>query len=612
MFANTALASACVGAGLLLHLRGPARATPVVKILAVAVTLIGGATLFEHLSTIDLRMDSLLVGHPWGQKGAIVAGRMGPPASTSFALLGPALFFLAAAKSRARRAVPLLGIIVIAISLLGVIGYLFKANPLFATARLTGIALQTATILLALGLALVASVPDLEPAACLCGESAASILVRRALPFLLLLPVALGSLFILGCETNFVDRGTGAAMLVLTLMLCSCLLLWWCGADVARYEKRSRRAECELQRKNAQLAAFLETAAVGLHRVGPGGTIQWANAAEMEMLGYSPPEYLGHHISEFHADEAVICDILSRLASGEKLYGYEARLKCKNGSIKHVLIDSSVLWEDGKFIHTQCFSRDITEKVRAREILEQTVAQRTASLTEALGQMEEFSYSVSHDLRAPVRAIRGFTEVALEDHGPIMPPQLHSLLVRVRSAVYRMEQLITDILEYSRVARADLKLVPISLDEFLPALIRENPELQPPRASIAIRTPLDPVLGHEPFLSQAVTNILRNAVKFVRPGDSPRIQLWTERYNGAVRLWIKDNGIGINPKYRDRLFRLFERAHESSLYEGTGVGLAIVRKSTERMGAKVGVESDGISGSSFWIELMAVTADGQS
>jgi PAS domain S-box-containing protein len=557
-------------------------------------------------------MDSLLVGHPWGQKGAIVAGRMGPPASTSFALLGPALFFLAAAKSRARRAVPLLGIIVIAISLLGVIGYLFKANPLFATARLTGIALQTATILLALGLALVASVPDLEPAACLCGESAASILVRRALPFLLLLPVALGSLFILGCETNFVDRGTGAAMLVLTLMLCSCLLLWWCGADVARYEKRSRRAECELQRKNAQLAAFLETAAVGLHRVGPGGTIQWANAAEMEMLGYSPPEYLGHHISEFHADEAVICDILSRLASGEKLYGYEARLKCKNGSIKHVLIDSSVLWEDGKFIHTQCFSRDITEKVRAREILEQTVAQRTASLTEALGQMEEFSYSVSHDLRAPVRAIRGFTEVALEDHGPIMPPQLHSLLVRVRSAVYRMEQLITDILEYSRVARADLKLVPISLDEFLPALIRENPELQPPRASIAIRTPLDPVLGHEPFLSQAVTNILRNAVKFVRPGDSPRIQLWTERYNGAVRLWIKDNGIGINPKYRDRLFRLFERAHESSLYEGTGVGLAIVRKSTERMGAKVGVESDGISGSSFWIELMAVTADGQS
>jgi len=605
MFSNTAFCAACAGAALLLiHLQRRSWASLAVKVLALAVALLGSATLFEQISGMDLKIDSLLTGHPWGDKAAIVPGRMGPPPSISFALLGAALF-LVVGKGRGRRTVPVLGIIVIAISLLGVIGYLFEANPLFATAGVTGIALQTATILLALGVALLASVPDLEPVASLCRDSAASVLIRRALPFLLLLPVALGRLYILGRKTNFFDRGMGTAMLVLTLLLCLCLLLWWCGAAVMTHEKRSRLAELELQRKNAQLGAFLETAAVGLHRVGPDGVIQWANAAEMEMLGYSPEEYIGHHIGEFHADEPVICDILKRVASGEKLYGYEARLKCKDGSIKHVLIDSSVLWEDGNFIHTQSFTRDITEKVRAREILEQTVAQRTASLTEALAQMEQFSYTVSHDLRAPVRAIKGFTEVALEVHGPTMEPKLRSLLDKVGSSAQRMEQLIADILEYSRVVRADLKLAPISLDEFLPAIIRQNPDLQPPRASVAICAPLDPVIGHEPCLSQAITNILRNAVKFVRPGDSPRIQLWTERHNGTVRLWIKDNGVGINPKYHDRLFRLFERAHVSPLYEGTGVGLAIVRKSTEKMGGQVGLESDGVSGSSFWIELPA-------
>ncbi len=604
MFANTALVAACAGTALLFMIWGGSRATVVVKILACVVGLIGSATLFEHIFGIDLGIDSLLIGHAWGGRGAVVVGRMGPPGATSFALLGAALF-LAAGRSRWRRAVPVLGIMVIAISSLGVIGYVFKANLLFATARLTGIALQTATMLLALGLAVLGSVPDLEPVASLRRDSAAGVLIRRALPFVIVLPIVLGRFFIFGRENSYVDRGMGTAMLALASILCFCLLLWWCSRDVATHERRYRSADLELQRKNTQLAGFLETAAVGLHRVGPDGIIQWANAAEMEMLGYSADEFMGHHIRQFHADEPVICDILERLASGERLYGYEARLKHKDGSIKHVLIDSSVLWEDGQFIHTQCFTRDVTEKVRAKEILEQTVAERTASLTEALAQMEEFSYSVSHDLRAPVRAIKGFAQMALEDHGAAMTPEIRDLLEKVGSSVKRMEQLIGDILKYARVARAELKLFPIALDGFLSAIIRENPELQPPRASIAICTPLDPVLGNQSHLSQAVTNILRNAVKFVRPGESPKIQLWTERHNGSVRLWVKDNGIGIDPKYHARLFRLFERAHDSSVYEGTGVGLAIARKSAEKMGGKVGVESDGMSGSQFWIELPA-------
>jgi PAS domain S-box-containing protein len=134
-----------------------------------------------------------------------------------------------------------------------------------------------------------------------------------------------------------------------------------------------RQAEQEVRRQRGQLATFLETAALCLHRIGPDGTILWANEAELETLGYAREEYFGHHIAEFHVDQDVIADILTRLNHGEKLHEYEARLRCKDGSIKTVLVDSSVLREEGRFLHTQCFTRDITDRKRAEEALrEQT------------------------------------------------------------------------------------------------------------------------------------------------------------------------------------------------------------------------------------------------
>jgi signal transduction histidine kinase len=111
------------------------------------------------------------------------------------------------------------------------------------------------------------------------------------------------------------------------------------------------------------------------------------------------------------------------------------------------------------------------------------------------------------------------------------------------------------------------------------------------------------VLAHESSLTQAVSNLLSNAKKFVAPGTVPKIEIWTERLGASVRLWIKDNGIGIKPEYHARLFGMFERVNQDSRFEGTGIGLAIVRKVVEKMNGAVGVISDGIHGSSFWIEL---------
>ena len=128
-----------------------------------------------------------------------------------------------------------------------------------------------------------------------------------------------------------------------------------------------RQAEEALRRKEAELRDFIENATVGLHWVGPDGIILWANKAELDLLGYTREEYLGRHIAEFHVDRPVIDDILRRLLNREELHGYEARLRCKDGSIKHVLINSSGLWEGERFLHTRCFTHDITDRKRAEE-----------------------------------------------------------------------------------------------------------------------------------------------------------------------------------------------------------------------------------------------------
>ena len=152
----------------------------------------------------------------------------------------------------------------------------------------------------------------------------------------------------------------------------------------------------------------------------------------------------------------------------------------------------------------------------------------------------------------------------------------------------------------------ELQLVPVSLENLATQIAQQLATITPLHPQIRIASPLLPVMGHEPSLMQAISNLLSNAIKFVAPGTTPQIRVRTEpRGDEEVRLWVEDNGIGIKPEYHHRLFGMFERLEAKENYEGTGIGLAIVRKVVERMGGTVGVESNGVSGSKFWIQLPA-------
>jgi PAS domain S-box-containing protein len=242
------------------------------------------------------------------------------------------------------------------------------------------------------------------------------------------------------------------------------------------------------------------------------------------------------------------------------------------------------------------------ELENARADLEIKVEERTTRLQETVQELEAFSYSISHDLRAPLRSMLGFANIALSE-GDRLSPGARDALQRIMTAANRLDRLIQDVLAYSRVIRAEVRLAPVDLDRLVREVIEQYPGFEPGQAEIEIETPLLPVLGHEASLTQCVANLLTNAVKFVPPGTTPRIRIRTEPADRRVKIWFEDNGIGIDPADATRIFSMFERVHARNQYEGTGIGLAIVRKAVERMGGTTGVESEVGKGSRFWIEL---------
>jgi hypothetical protein len=227
-------------------------------------------------------------------------------------------------------------------------------------------------------------------------------------------------------------------------------------------------------------------------------------------------------------------------------------------------------------------------------------------LQEANRELEAFSYSVSHDLRAPLRALKGYTDILLDDYGPKLDGPAKGYLINLNRAVIRMDALTRDLLNYSRIVRQSIELEPVNVDTVCRDVAAMNPALQPPNADMIVSPDLLPVRAHPTLLVQCLANLLDNAAKFVAPGVTPRIHIHTEPRGERVRIWLEDNGIGIDPAHHQKIFGIFERIGNLKNNEGTGIGLAIVARAVQRMGGKCGVESSPGNGSRFWIELAAV------
>lgn len=376
-----------------------------------------------------------------------------------------------------------------------------------------------------------------------------------------------------------------------------------------------------------RLQFLLNCLDVGVFRATQAGELIEGNAAFLRILQVnSLPEAQEIYLHQLY--------IRREIGSSNLEWERELQLQRSDGSRVWVLLSETLSANDGETaidgLLEDISDRKSTEaEIRSiNENLERRVRERTAQVEAINKDLEAFSYSVSHDLREPLRAIEGFAQALLEDFADSLPPLGQEYTQRIVAAANRLDKLIQDMLKYSRLSRADLQRSRVNLSAVVAeALTQLEVEIQQRQAQISVAEPLPEVIGDYTTLLSAIVNVLANAVKFLAPDVQPQVRVWAEELSQAgeqgsrdtqvqgeknasplttskwVRLWIEDNGIGIAPKYQRQIFRVFERLHGVESYGGTGIGLAIVHKGMERMGGGVGVESQLGQGSRFWLEL---------
>ena len=358
------------------------------------------------------------------------------------------------------------------------------------------------------------------------------------------------------------------------------------------------------------LEDFFDNGALPLHLLGADGIILKANRAELDFLGYAADEYVGRNIAEFHADQSVIEDIPARLLRGEVIRSYAARMRARDGTIKHVLVDSSGHFQDGKFIHTRCFTRDVTG-LKALETGWQELMASEQSARERAEQLnsdkDEFLAMSSHELRTPLNAVFGWVKI-LEAEALISDKVRHAIEVIGRNVAVQV-RLIDELLDLSRVLSGKIRIearhlnlvsvVEAAVETFKPAATAKGIRLQ-----MVLNSEAGAIFGDPERLQQVIGNLISNAIKFTPKGG--RVQVTLQRVNSAVEVSVADTGIGIAVDFLPYVFDRFRQANDTSSKDhgGLGIGLAIAQHLVQLHGGALEAASPGINrGAVFTVKL---------
>lgn len=357
---------------------------------------------------------------------------------------------------------------------------------------------------------------------------------------------------------------------------------------------------------------LVEHSIVGIYAIGSDGLFRYANPAMLELFGYSPAEFLTTGpLLLGHPDEAAdIASELSTLFTGsvERIEVSHRALR-KDGALIHFETRAARAEIDGEplIVGTLC---DISAEVmRAaelheyREKLEQLVSDRTADLQAANRELVAFTYSASHDLRAPARSVIGFGEALLEEYGDRLDEPGLDYLARILRAGQRMTQLVDDLLQLSKVTRAPVRRIPVDVSVLAQAALDDLSTTEPDRSVEIDVQPGIIVPGDPQLLRLLVENLVANAWKYTRGSTPGRIDMGHYLREGRHHCYVRDNGTGFDPRHTGKLFQPFQRLHNDQEFEGSGIGLATVRRIVERHRGSVWAEGVLGQGATFWFSI---------
>jgi PAS domain S-box-containing protein len=609
MFPNAAACAILGGfALLLLTVAGDHKAWRVVlRVTSCIVGLVGGLTLLQHLADVNLGMDTLLFERTWGQRAAAAPMRMGPPASTSYLVIGTALL-LGTRGPRAKRIAAALALVIVGIASLSLVGYWFGADHLFGVARFTGIALQTSSALAAIGIGLIASLPEYGLAAVLRRDDPGGVIVRRLLLPIIAIPLTLGWLRVWGQESGYFDTAFGTALLALAMILMLIAVLWWTATGVSRQAQLTRAAKEGVRESEARYRSLFEIAVYGVLTIDERGTIESANPAAEQLFGYSGNELIGRNVSMLMPEpyrREHDSYLGNYLRTGERKIigiGREVVGLRRDGSrFPMDLAVSELLIGDKRYF--QGTVNDITERKLAEEA--ERAARKEAEQASRI--KDEFLATLSHELRTPLNAILGWSRI-MESKRLDSKTIDEGIQVITRNAKIQAD-LIADLLDMSRIVSGKLRLEvdDVDLVDVVTAgidSIRHSADAKGIRIQPILDSTLGPIRGDANRLQQVVWNLLSNAIKFTPKGG--RITVSLAKKNSHAEITVDDTGIGIKEEFLPHLFERFRQADASTTrtHGGLGLGLAIVKHIVELHGGIVRADSQGEGrGASFTIEL---------
>ncbi len=381
---------------------------------------------------------------------------------------------------------------------------------------------------------------------------------------------------------------------------------------VARDITEVQRAEDALRQSEEKFSKIFHASPDGILIVRmPDGMVLDVNESFERLLGFSRPEVVGRTSAELGlwARPEQIERFLAEVRAKGMVSGFEFVGRRRDGALGDILI-SSVLIDLGGTPCLISILRDISDQRRAEEEirnlnvdLESRVSARTAELEGALRELESFSYSISHDLRSPLRAIAGYAKIIEEDHAAKMDAEGHRLLGRIVGGAIRMSELIDDLLDFSRIGRAELRQVPIEMTGLVREVLGEMPEAGSGHHLQMRIAELPAAVADRGLLRQVWTNLLSNAIKYSRQRDPVIIEVGGAIEGNEAHYFIRDNGAGFDMQYAGKLFQVFQRLHRDPAFEGTGVGLAIVARVVQRHGGRVWAEAAPDKGATFHFTL---------
>ncbi|RYD48552.1 MAG: PAS domain S-box protein, partial [Verrucomicrobiaceae bacterium] len=537
------------------------------------------------------------------QNGPMVGSEMAMATSLCFFLAGVALSLLDLRSLRGHRITEATAAALWLIALLALVGYLYQTHWLYGVPMRLPMALNTSISFLILSTGVLFSRPDQGLMAIVTSDSSGGVIARRMLPAMIVVFILAGGLRIAGQVHGIYAAELGVVLhAVASIGILGVFVLW--------YSRTLHRMDLERRRTDQDRQRFFDLSLDLLCVAGTDGYFKRVNLAFTHTLGYSKAELLSRPLTDFiHPDDvAPTLAEIEKLGTGLPSIHFENRYRCKDGSWKWLAWNTRPFTEEKSLY---AVARDVTNKKEVElsiVSLNETLTQQATRLEAVNQELESFSYSVSHDLRAPLRGISGFAQ-ALEEHaGASLDDTGRAYLQRVQKAAQRMGLLIDDLLKLSRLSRTELKMECVDLSEIARLVViglrADDPERDVKvKVQSGIRVKGDPAL-----LRVLLENLIGNAWKFTAKTPEPNIGFTARpEETGKVVCTVRDNGAGFDMRYAQKLFGAFQRLHTQMEFPGSGIGLATVQRIVRRHGGEVRATGEINHGAVFEFTLEAVS-----